>query len=892
MGILKPKVRSLPLFKRHEGCDACELGQRPNADQLIHRGIPTRVWDKGSSVVTKDTAVLFVGQGPGRREDILGISYKDKTGEYLNKVYIQGSGIPLFADCYITNAIRCMKYTGGAYGQGTINNCRVYLEEDIRVIKKRYNRVVLVACGSEAIRSILGDGVSIGRFPQGTRMEFGNTSVTVFGTYLPAVLLDGRNPSAITAIEDHLLMVRRFLTTGRVAESVHVDRMDWKGPTPTTPYVSLDIETYGYVDGYPVQTQFHPQKCIKWDQIPAGDIVQTLGMSHGDNCSVLVKQLKTRGLSAITGPPLREVWGQNIPFDILNLWASKPVTRRWVVPFETLLVDCSVLNFLDSDQRAERGLKEVAALLGVDDYKNRDIDIKRGERYPSVDDPRLAQYNARDCVVTSRLIELLRDFIALRYGDDSPKLTDECRLWFSDLLWLGITMSWNGIKYDTGKLERLNGRLEQVCNCMVSRAESVYGVRFAGKGSGLRKTPRKEDEPESTYDLVERLIIEYNPNDPVDRDAYLSQVKRTDAGVISVNAENISLLLQEVPATHEDAKLLRMLAKYKRRNKTLTSYTRPLLGLKDDKEDALVDGYAYPTCYIVPSYRNDSTDDFGGTQQGRITFKGPALQTHPPSIERCQISRFPGGALVYRDQSQIELRVPAALSRDPRLIEVYHNGWDLHAKTGARLLGTPIPEGGPTKKWGKQFGTQHPKYRYAGKTCNFLRVFLGQWKKMQGTLRQELGLEFSREFCEDFLADDRQEYAILYEWQLRLIETARKQGYIELPISGISRTFLGSIDRNWINTIVNFPVQTIAAMVTESAQVAMEKWIRKNKMRALTVGNTYDEGVYDVPPDEVDAVVSMSKTIYGMPPVWARLLDIGYICEVPLDSDVKIKYAS
>lgn len=894
MTILRARPKSLPIFREHADCTACELGQAPNTEKLIHPGIPTRPWDNAPLKVTKDTAILFVGQGPGKREDTLGRAFMDRTGWHLNQTYIDGSGVAYYADAYIGNATRCMKYTGGAINISSLKACRVHLEEDLWALKARYKRIVVVACGSEAIRAILGDGQSIGKFPQGLTTTIGKVSVVVFGTYLPAILLDGRNPSAITSIEDHLLMVRRYLSTGKVAEKIEVD-LGWRGPSAKSDYVSLDIETYGYVEGYPRQTQFHPRKMEEWDNIKRKDIVQTVGISNGGKSKVYIRQF---GVDSKVFKRLT-LKGQNIPFDILTLWHAIPTTRQWIVPFQTTLVDLSVRNFLDSDQRPERGLKEVAVLFGVDDYKDREVDIKRGERYPSSQDPRFLHYNARDCIVTDKLIELMDDFIAIRYGEDSPKLTEESRQWFSDLLWLGITMSWNGIKYDVDRLRTYHKRLEFVTKAMVEKAERLFRVRLAGKGSGIRKGPPKEGQPESTYDLVERLMDKWTPEEPEAKTKYYEEMSRTDAGIVSVNMQNINLLLGEIPADHEDATLIRLLRQYKRRNKALTSYLRPLLGLAEpdkkhpgkEKEDALVKGFAYPTCYIVPSYRSDSDGEFGGTQQGRITFKGPALQTQPPMVERCQISRFAGGCLIRADQSQIELRVPAAISRDPALIEVYRRGWDLHAKTGARLLGMALPEEGPTKAWGKQFGSKHPKYRFAGKTCNFLRVFRGGPKKMQGTLRIEVGLEYSLDFCEEWLAEDRREYARLYEWQEELLEEAKTLGYLQLPITGISRTFLGDVDRNWVNTVVNFPVQTIAAQITESAQIAIEKWLRKEKLQCLTVSNTYDEGIYDCPATEVDIVKAKLKEVFRMPPFWARLIDTGYVSgEVPLDSDIKVSY--
>jgi DNA polymerase-1 len=77
-----------------------------------------------------------------------------------------------------------------------------------------------------------------------------------------------------------------------------------------------------------------------------------------------------------------------------------------------------------------------------------------------------------------------------------------------------------------------------------------------------------------------------------------------------------------------------------------------------------------------------------GSVAGRMSCSGPNLQQVPSAREYRECFRAPTGRkLVKVDYSQIELRIAAEISQDPRLLAAYAAGEDLHSQTARLVLG-------------------------------------------------------------------------------------------------------------------------------------------------------------------------------------------------------------
>jgi DNA polymerase-1 len=92
---------------------------------------------------------------------------------------------------------------------------------------------------------------------------------------------------------------------------------------------------------------------------------------------------------------------------------------------------------------------------------------------------------------------------------------------------------------------------------------------------------------------------------------------------------------------------------------------------------------------------------------GRMSITAPALQTlkkHDPRLRRC-FRAEDGHVLVGCDFSAVEVRVAAALSRDPTLIRVITSGVDIHNATAELMYGPGFTDEQRTHSKRATFGT-------------------------------------------------------------------------------------------------------------------------------------------------------------------------------------------
>ncbi len=147
----------------------------------LHAGRKTIVFGEGNP----QARLLFIGEGPGRDEDIQGLPFVGRAGQLLNKI-IAAMGFKR-EDVYIANVVKCRPPNNREPLPDEVAACTPFLERQIEAIRPK----VICALGASSARHLLQTDAPVsvmrGRFHE-------HKGIQVMVTFHPAYLL--RNPAA------------------------------------------------------------------------------------------------------------------------------------------------------------------------------------------------------------------------------------------------------------------------------------------------------------------------------------------------------------------------------------------------------------------------------------------------------------------------------------------------------------------------------------------------------------------------------------------------------------------------------------------------------------------------------------------------------------------------
>ncbi len=143
----------------------------------------TVVFGEGSSAAD----IMFIGEGPGKQEDLTGRPFVGRAGELLTRIIEKGMGIPR-EDVYIANIVKCrptvdLKFTRDRPPEADeVKACTPFLLRQIEIVCPR----VIVTLGSPSTKFILQTSTGITRM----RGRWGRfMGIPVMPTYHPSYLL-------------------------------------------------------------------------------------------------------------------------------------------------------------------------------------------------------------------------------------------------------------------------------------------------------------------------------------------------------------------------------------------------------------------------------------------------------------------------------------------------------------------------------------------------------------------------------------------------------------------------------------------------------------------------------------------------------------------------------
>ena len=144
--------------------------------------------------------LMFVGEAPGREEDLQGVPFVGRAGTLLTKI-IESIGLKR-KDVYIANVLKCRPPGNRNPLPTEILTCEDYLMRQIDLIKP----AVICALGKFAAQTLLRSTEAISRL-RGNFYDFKGTKL--IPTYHPAYLL--RNPHDKRLVWEDMKKIRKVL---------------------------------------------------------------------------------------------------------------------------------------------------------------------------------------------------------------------------------------------------------------------------------------------------------------------------------------------------------------------------------------------------------------------------------------------------------------------------------------------------------------------------------------------------------------------------------------------------------------------------------------------------------------------------------------------------------
>jgi DNA polymerase-1 len=515
---------------------------------------------------------------------------------------------------------------------------------------------------------------------------------------------------------------------------------------------------------------------------------------------------------------------QNIKYDLI-------VLRQQGVAVAGVAGDPMVADYLLHAGERNHSMEVLAQqYLHHDVIPITDLIGKKGKkqlRMDQVPTARVAVYAGEDADVAWRLCDLLEPELQERgwkrpAGDrrsaigrrlsaaDHRAPSAERRIYLYDDLEIPLIevlaeLEFNGIRLDVPLLRRLGGQMERELKDI---EKEIY--RLAGHEFNIASLKQLRQV------LFDELKL------PVQRRTGITSEASTDQATLERLAA-----LKDNPAHEVPKKILEH---------------RRIAKLKGTYVDALPELVNPATGRVHTSFNQTVA------ATGRLSSSDPNLQNIPVRREQGQQIRQAfvpqeGWVLLTADYSQIELRLLAHFCGDPGLRHAFALDHDIHASVAAQIFN--VPEKDVTRNM-----------RRVAKTVNFGVIY--------GISAFGLAprLEISKEEAARFIDAYFQRYPKVLEYQTRLLEDARRNGYVATLLGrrrpfdpkGIRPDSTYQQRNQPEREAINMEIQGSAADLIKVAMLNVFRRLRREERQARMLLQIHDELVFEVPPEELKAV--------------------------------------
>jgi DNA polymerase-1 len=286
-------------------------------------------------------------------------------------------------------------------------------------------------------------------------------------------------------------------------------------------------------------------------------------------------------------------------------------------------------------------------------------------------------------------------------------------------------------------------------------------------------------------------------------------------------------------AIRDEHELVPVIEEWRELSKLLNTYLGPL-----------------PTLIDEHTGRLHTTINQTVASTGRLSTTSPNLQSIPIRTElgreiRSAFIAEEGAKLLSADYSQIELRILAHVSGEPKLREAFERGEDIHRATAAEVLG-------------KDPATLTTGERSIAKMINFGIVYGISAFGLSENL--EIPRDEAQAYIDAYLA----RFPHVQDFIARTIEQAKRDGYVtsllgrrrpvpEIRAGNRQTRSLGE------RLAVNFVMQGSNADIIKLAMIRIHRRLREEGRAARLVLQVHDELLLEVPDKEVAPVKELVR---------------------------------
>jgi DNA polymerase-1 len=255
---------------------------------------------------------------------------------------------------------------------------------------------------------------------------------------------------------------------------------------------------------------------------------------------------------------------------------------------------------------------------------------------------------------------------------------------------------------------------------------------------------------------------------------------------------------------------------------------------------------ALPDSVVAETGRIHTTFNQLVAATGRLNSENPNLQNIPirtdkgREIRRAFVAPAPDQVLLAADYSQIELRIMAAITEDPGLVEAFADDVDIHAATSAKVFGVSLSE-------------VSADMRRRAKMINFgLMYGMSAFGLAQ---RLNIARAEARAIIERYFG----QFPKIQQYMGDTVLFARDNGYVQ-TLRGRRRYLRDIGSRNHATRAaaeriaINAPIQGSAADMIKIAMLDIDRELRGNRLAARMILQVHDELVFEVPHGELEQV--------------------------------------